>query len=259
MGAEAKSEATRSVEIAPEDAHGWSTLGTLLMAEGNVSGALDAFHEAIRLAPKDVVAQVELGNALLTSSRFKEAREAYEGAAKGDPRSPLPHLGLARVEVLAAASDVSRYATAIGELQAAKTLIAPTDAQTYQKVAVAILKTMSSRFQAMIDEVQLAYQDSALGKRSHDELMRAATDLKDRGDAAADFLDKLPQAANQSVTQAHYQQGAALLLQATSVLHGLLNKDNTHGDAQLKSALADAQHELALADKRLAAPHPTAL
>ncbi len=257
MSEAAKSEVLRGIEIAPMDAGMHRLLGATLMAQGDITGALDAYRTAIRLAPGDVIAQVEMGDALVKNSQFPEAQEAYTVAVKGAPGSPLPHIGLAHVFILGAAADGSKYTAAIAEIQQAKALIASTDTQTYSGAYVVVMHTMSHRFRAILEEVQFAYQDSALGKRSHNALMRTAADLKDRAEAAADFLDKLPPPFKPDVTGAHYQQGSALLLQAISTLHDLLTKENNPSDDKLKDALVDAEHEFALADKRLATPRLT--
>ena len=98
----------------------------------------------------------------------------------------------------------------------ARSLTPPTDTQTYQSDYIEIMLLVESRMKEMLDQANETF--NGVGKRAPGELQRVATDLNERAESASDFLDKLPPAAGQETTHAHYAQGAALLVQAMGYL-----------------------------------------
>ncbi|HZT42736.1 MAG TPA: tetratricopeptide repeat protein [Chthonomonadaceae bacterium] len=257
----ALSEAARAQALAPHDGALCVLYGNALLAKGDVAGATKAFQEAVSIDPGDITAEVALGDAQLADSQFDAAIQAYEAAAKTDPKSPLPHRRLARALATRAAADPAQYAASLAQVQQARTLIPATDVDTYQQDYVILMRLMDSRLRDLLEEMQTTYRDaSSGGNRSPNALIRSAADVKTRAEAAADYLDKLPPAAGLEAAHAHYQQGAALLLQAVDLLRDYLNKPDTGTGQQLQGAQVDALRELDTGSKRLeagrAAPQP---
>lgn len=251
----ALSEAVRAQALTPNDSALYVLSGNALLAKGDVAGATKAFQEAVHIDPNDITAQVALGDAQMADSQFDPAIQAYLVAAKNDPRSPLPHRRLARALASRAAADPAQYAASLEQVQQARALIPATDVETYQQDYVILMRLMDSRLRDLLEEMQTTYRDASSGNRSTNALIRAAADIKTRAEAAADYLDKLPPAAGLEAAHAHYQQGAALLLQAVDLLRDYLNKPDTGTGEQLKGAQVDALHELDTGGKRLEVAH----
>ena len=247
----ARLEAERALILAPDDSILHRLHGETLLADGNTAGASKAFAEAIRLNPTDISSQVALGDALLADNQYASAISAYEGAAKNDPRSSLPHRRLARVHAAKASSDTKEYTAALKEVDAARSLIAPADAETYQEDFLLLLRIMDSRLNDLLAQLQGSYTARLQGKQSGAELVRITVDMKERSEAAADFLDKLPGATGLEMVQARYAQGAAYLLQATTFFRDYLTKGDSRAEESYKGAQPEAQREFANALKRL--------
>ncbi len=252
--AAALTETDRALKVAPNDASLHRLYGDGLLAKGDAAGALKAYQEAARLDPTDILAQVALGDALLADNQYTEAMQAYQAAAKNDPKSPLPHRHLARALVRSAASDPTLYSTSLTEVQAARALVPTTDTETYREDYNVLMHLMGSRLGDLLDELQGTYQAALTGK-SEEELTRAAADMRRRAEAAADYLDKLPPAAGQDVTHAHFQQAASFLLQALSLFRDYVAKHDSNAETGMKAAIPDARRELSIATKRLDAGH----
>jgi hypothetical protein len=109
----------------------------------------------------------------------------------------------------------------------------------------------------MLEELQSAYQARVQAKRTDVELLRLIADMKQRSLALGDYLDKLPAATGHDVTQAHFAQSNALLIQAVGFFKDLIDKgDDRFADA-LKSGQVQAQRELTTASQRLSGTKKT--
>lgn len=249
----AMAETTRALQMAPNDGNLYVLYGDTLRDKGDIPGATKAYREAARVDPGNVAAQVALGDLLLADSQFGDAIAAYQAAIKNDAKSPLPHRRLARAFCARAAADPTQYAASLDQIQQARALTMPTDTESYLSDYTVLMKLMESRLRDLLDELTNAANAASSGKRSANDSQRVANDMKDRAEAAADYLDKLPPAAGHDVTHAHYQQGAALLLQALSLFRDELKL--TSPDSQLegkrKSVQMDALREIDAAGKRL--------
>ena len=252
MNDAALEETNRALMLLPEDAGLRRMQGDSLLAKGDLVGALAAYRDAIKRDPGDVSAQVALADALLADSQTVEAQAAYQAAVKTDPKSPLPHRRLANALARRAVGDSSLYAASLDELKQAQALTPATDSP-YLDDYTGIARLMESRLRDMIKELQSDFEAQQQGKMKGDALKRALADLKLRGEAAADYLDKLPPAPGHDVTHAHYQQGAALLLQAVSLFRDYVTKPDDATLMAMKGAQADAYRELSAGAKSLLA------
>jgi len=247
----ARLEAERALILAPDDYILHRLHGETLLAEGNVAGAAKAFAEAIRLNPADISSQVALGDTLLADNQYTQAIAAYEAAAKSDPRSSLPHRRLGRVHAAKASSDIKEYTLALTAIDSARGLIAPTDTTTYSEELILLMKMMDSRLNDLLAQLRGSYTARLQGKQTGAELVRTTVDMKERTEAAADFLDKLPSAPGLDMIQARYAQGAAYLLQAMTFFRDYLTNGDNRAEESYKGAQLEAQRELANALKRL--------
>jgi tetratricopeptide (TPR) repeat protein len=253
----ALSETNRINRINPSEGSIHRLSGDTLMAKGDLAGALKEYREAVKADPKDVLAQVALGDALLLDNQYMEAIGIYEEATKTDPRSPLPHRRLARALAGRAAADPTQYAASLAQVKTARALTPSGDIDTYLDDYTQLMRLMEGRLRDILEELQGAYQAKVQGKRMVDELKSATADMKARGEAAADYLDKLPPAVGEDVTHAHYQQGAALVLQALSLFGDYLDKGDANLADTFQGAMLDARREFSVASKRLSASRPT--
>jgi tetratricopeptide (TPR) repeat protein len=253
----ALSETNRINRINPSEGSVHRLSGDTLMAKGDLAGALKEYQEAVKADPKDGLAKVALGDALLLDNQYTGAIDAYEEAEKTDPRSPLPHRRLARALAGRAASDPTQYAASLAQVKTARSLTPSGDIDTYLDDYTQLMRLMEGRMRDILEELQGAYQAKVQGKRMVDELKSATADMKTRAEAAADYLDKLPPAVGQDVTHAHYQQGAALALQAISLFGDYLEKGDANLADTFQGAMLDARREFSVASKRLNASRPT--
>ncbi|MCS6776365.1 MAG: hypothetical protein RMJ43_05475 [Chloroherpetonaceae bacterium] len=251
MADAAMAESERALAIAPQDPVLHRLRGDALLAKADLAGAQSAYREAIRLAPADVVAQVALGDALMNDNQFAEALKAYEQATKSDPASPLPYRRLARALAGRAAADPRFYAQSLAALEQARQRTPSADTETYREDYLALMRLMGNRLRDMVAEIQANYTARTQNKQSLEQTRRSTQDLKERAQAAADFLDRLPPAVGQEATHARYQQSAALLLQATTLLREWLDTGETRTEEALKAAQIDVLREIANATKRL--------
>lgn len=245
----AVSEIERAVRLAPGDADLSRLRANSLFSKGDTVSAIKMLRDVIALNPKDTAAQVALGDVLMGDSQFAEAISAFESAAKNDPKSPLPHRRLARVLAARAGSDITQYAACLQQIERARSLTPATDTQTYQGDYIEIMLLLESRMKDMLDQVNETF--GGVGKRANADLMQHATDLKERAEAASDFLDKLPPAAGQDVTHAHYGQGAALLVQSIGYLRKYIPSNEAQIGNSLRATRTDALTELTDAHNRL--------
>ena len=243
------SEIERAIVLAPGDADLSRLRANSLIGKGDTVNAIKMLRDVVAANPKDTSAQVALGDALLADSQFADAVAAFENAAKNDPKSPLPHRRLARVLVARAGSDIAKYAACLQQIERARSLTPATDTQTYQGDYFEIMLLLESRMKDMLDQVNETL--IGVGKRANADLMQHATDLKERAEAASDFLDKLPPAAGQDVTHAHYGQGAALLVQSIGYLRKYIPSNEAQIANSLRATRTDAITELTNAHERL--------
>ena len=260
MNDAALEETSRALQLMPEDAGLRRLYGDTLLAKGDLPNALQAYRDAIQRDPGDVAAQVAFADALLADSQFSEAQAAYQAAIKADPKSPLPHRRLANALLRRAVGDEKLYAASLNELKQSRALTPSADSALYREDYSALARLLESRLRDLLNELQNDFQARQQGKMTGDALKTALADLKARGEAAADYLDKLPPASGQDVTHAHYQQGAALLLQAISLFRDYAAKPDDATLTAMKGAQADAHRELTAGAKSLAAakPNPSA-
>lgn len=247
----AMAEAERALLIAPQDPVLHRLRGDALLARADLAGAQSAYREAIRLAPADVVAQVALGDALMNDNQFAEALKVYEQATKSDPASPLPYRRLARALAGRAAADPRYYAQSLAALEQARQRTPSADTETYREDYFALLRLMGNRLRDMVAEIQANHMARIQNKQPLEQTRRSAQDLKERAQATADFLDRLPPAVGQEALHARYQQSAALLLQATTLLREWLDTGETRTEEALKAAQVDVLREIVNATKRL--------
>ena len=244
-------ETSRALNISPEDGDLQRLYGSTLLTKGDVNGAMKIFRQITLRDPKDTAAQIALGDAYLADSQFAEAQTAYDTAALNDAKSPTPHRRLARIYASRAAGDAVQYGKALAQIQAARALTPAADVETYQSDYFDLMRLMESRLRDMLDQLNNAFVASSNGKRTPTELIRTATDLKEQAQAADDFLEKLPAAAGQDPTHAHYQQGAALLIQSIGIFRQYLDKNDVQLADAVRNTRADALTELSTARKRL--------
>ncbi len=246
---QAVSETERAMQIAPADPDLSRLYANSLTAKGDTAGAIKLLRDIVAANPANTAAQVALGDALLQDSQFADALAAFEVAARNDPKSPLPHRRLARVLAARAGSDTAQYAACLRQIEQARSLTPATDTQTYQGDYFEIMLLLESRLKDMLDQTNETLAGG--GRRSASDLMRTAADLKERAGAASDFLDKMPPAAGQDITHAHYQQSAALLVQAVGYLRKYLQNGDVQVSASLSGTRTDALAELSTAHTRL--------
>ncbi len=244
-------ETSRALNITPEDGDLQRLYGSTLLTKGNVNGAMKIFRQITLRDPKDTAAQIALGDTYLADSQFAEAQTAYEAAAQNDAKSPTPHRRLARIYASRAAGDAAQYGKALERIQAARALTPAADVETYQGDYFDLMRMMESRLRDMLDQLNNAFVASSNGKRTPTELIRVTTDLKEQAQSADDFLEKLPAAAGQDPTHAHYQQGAALLVQSIGIFRQYLDKNDVQLADAVRNTRADALTELSTARKRL--------
>ena len=246
---QAQSEAERAMQIDPADADLSRLYANCLTAKGDITAATKMLRDLVATNPKNTAAQAALGDALLSDNQYADALKAYEAAAANDPKSPLPHRRLARVAVARAGSDLAQYAVCLQEVGQARSLTPSTDTQIYQGDYIEMMLLMESRLKDLLDQTNEIY--NGMGKRAANDLLRSANDMNERAEAASNFLEKLPPAAGQESTHAHYEQGAALLVQATGYLRKYLKTNDMQIGQSLRGTRVDALSEFANAHTRL--------
>ena len=245
----AVSEIERAVALAPNDADLSRLRANSYLGKGDTVNAIKMLRAIVAANTRDTAAQVALGDALMADSQFADAIAAFESATKNDSKSPLPHRRLARIFAARAGSDLAQYAACLQQIEQARSLTPATDTQTYQGDYFEIMLLLESRLKDMLDQVNETF--GGVGKRTPADLMQHATDLKERAEAASDFLDKLPPAAGQDVTHAHYGQGAALLIQSVGYLRKYIPSNEAQIATSLRATRSDALTELSDAHNRL--------
>jgi Flp pilus assembly protein TadD len=83
---EAAAAYRRETELQPDNAWAFQMLGTCLMLQGDLEGAVQPFRDAIRLAP-DARAWANLGYVYYAQGKLPDAVRAYEEATRLEPSS----------------------------------------------------------------------------------------------------------------------------------------------------------------------------
>lgn len=245
-------EASRAIQIMPEESTLYRLKGDILAAKGDTVGATAAYNEAIaKGGSSDIASQVALADALLADNRVEEAAKSYEAALKADPKNPLPLRRLARVSAAQALTDPTQYAASLDYLKRARDLTPTSETEGYLDDYVALLHLIESRLKSALGEAQANLQAQRTGKLTTSDLKRSLADLKDRATALNDYLDKLLPGAGQNLTHAHYQASASMLLQAVSLYRDYLNTNDPTAESAVRGAIVDGFRELNDASKRL--------
>jgi Tetratricopeptide repeat len=96
---EAVSAFRKAVEVDPNDAEAWSSLGVVLVRTGDETRGVEAFRRALRAAPGHAEAHRNLAVVLDRQGRGAEAAHHYRAfLAKGPANSPDRAMILARLE-----------------------------------------------------------------------------------------------------------------------------------------------------------------
>jgi Tetratricopeptide repeat len=96
---EAASAFRKAVEVDPNDAEAWSSLGVVLVRTGDETRGVEAFRRALRAAPGHAEAHRNLAVVLDRQGRGAEAAHHYRAfLAKGPANSPDRAMILARLE-----------------------------------------------------------------------------------------------------------------------------------------------------------------
>jgi cytochrome c-type biogenesis protein CcmH len=96
---EAASAFRKAVEVDPNDAEAWSSLGVVLVRAGDETRGVEAFRRALRAAPGHPEAHRNLAVVLDRQGRGAEAAHHYRAfLAKGPANSPDRAMILARLE-----------------------------------------------------------------------------------------------------------------------------------------------------------------
>jgi len=96
---EAASAFRKAVEVDPNDAEAWSSLGVVLVRTGDETRGVEAFRRALRAAPGHPEAHRNLAVVLDRQGRGAEAAHHYRAfLAKGPANSPDRAMILARLE-----------------------------------------------------------------------------------------------------------------------------------------------------------------
>jgi tetratricopeptide (TPR) repeat protein len=249
----AHAEALRALQMDSTSAALYRLYGEVLMAQGDLDGAMRAFRDGTRVDPADIACQLALGDAQLTANHFVLALEAYDAASKSDTKSPLPHRRIGRALAARAGTELDQYQASLAELRRAQELTPASDTTSYLDDYVGIMRIVEGRVRDMLEELQAANQARVQGKLKETELHRQIAELKLRGLALADYLDKLPAAPGHDVTQAHYTQANAHLLQAVGFFKDVVDKGDDRFADSMKSGQVQAQRELTIASQRLIA------
>ncbi|HLJ54588.1 MAG TPA: hypothetical protein VKT77_06065, partial [Chthonomonadaceae bacterium] len=247
----AHAEALRALRLDANNAALYRLYGEVLAAEGDTTGAMNAFQDGIKIDPSDIGCQIALGDALLAQNHFLQAVDSYTAASKIDPKSPLPHRRMARAFAARAGTDPDQYQASLAEVRSALDLSVPGDTTLYAEDYVAILRIVDGRIRDMLEEIQNAYEARVQLKKSPAELMREIADINQRSDAIATYLAKLAPATGYDVTQAHYVQSNALFSQAVGFFKDLVQTGEERYASSMKSGQVQAQRELAVAGQRL--------
>jgi tetratricopeptide (TPR) repeat protein len=87
----------RVVEIAPDYAVGWLTLGMVLIERTKVLDAIEAYQQATRLEPQNPAGWGGLGNAYAVANYQEKGAEAYARAVSLNPDAPNLQMGYAHI------------------------------------------------------------------------------------------------------------------------------------------------------------------
>ncbi len=126
----------RALALAPDHPTAHFNLGSLLVAEGDTEGAIDAFREAITLRPEYAAAHNNLGALLAAAGNLNDAIVYYRLALQFGSRDASAHYNLANA-LLATGGSIDE---AIGHFREALTLT-PDDPDVHTNLARALVAT----------------------------------------------------------------------------------------------------------------------
>jgi len=154
--------------------------GNALLEQGNASGALLAFQEAINLKPDSKSAHYNMGHAHFQLKAFEASILAYKQAIAIDPDFALAHvaLGLSFEEIGQTEPAVSCYESALK--------ISPNDAKTYANLGTALSKLC--RVKAAVANFKEALRCDPQFTEAHSNLLLVQNFLVDT--TAADAFDE---------------------------------------------------------------------
>lgn len=109
-----------------------TALAEMLLREGDATGSLDSYAEALRLRPQNAEALVNYGVALTRVGRLEEAVQQYRAAVRLRPDMPKAYMNLGN-----ALSDLGRNDEAIGFYRQAL-ILAPNSAETHYNLALTL-------------------------------------------------------------------------------------------------------------------------
>jgi len=264
MGSQAIAEAERALQVAPDDARLHRLYGNLLRERdaadpahhGMSEAALHEYETAVKLDPADAAAEVALGDAQYSDNAYAAALKTFQSAAQRDPKSPLPHRRLAVLLAETAPSfpDENRYGQSAAEFRLACSLTPPTDTATLLSEYADLVKVVHTRLTESLEELQNTYQANKSGQRTDLKTLDAAlADLRSRIEKLSGFLDDVKASPGQEIAQAHYQQAAAFVLQAQSLILDFLHGRDATAEDAMTTARVNAHREMQAAADHLAA------
>ncbi len=124
-----------ALSLAPDHATARYNLGSLLVAEGDTAGAIDAFREAVRIRPEYAAAHNNLGALLAATGSVTEAIVYYRLALQFGSRDASAHYNLANALLATGGTD-----EAIDHFREALTLT-PDDPDVHTNLARALVTT----------------------------------------------------------------------------------------------------------------------
>ncbi|MGC1274962.1 MAG: tetratricopeptide repeat protein [Planctomycetaceae bacterium] len=188
---EARTAFREAARLDPDEFR-WAYYLAYLHEETSLEAAVDGYERALELAPDQPTIRIRLGNALLPLGRVEEAETQFRQAAKEQPESPFPQMGLARAalarqDLFAARRHFEAAAAAPGwsPRSAFAELI-----RINQRLGDAEAAARAERQVARLPETaSVAMPDSLLEKiESEDALARGFAASADRLAARGDFV-----------------------------------------------------------------------
>jgi tetratricopeptide (TPR) repeat protein len=92
-----------------QEAQRWSTLGSNLTAQGNYTGAVEAYQKAVSVDPNSSITWFNLGNTQKAAGQPEEALKSYNRSLALDPKNKLTWFNQANTQAV----NLSRYSEAI--------------------------------------------------------------------------------------------------------------------------------------------------
>ena len=92
-----------------QEAQHWSTIGANLTAQGNYTGAVEAYQKAVTIDPNSSVTWFNLGNTQKAAGQPEEALKSYNRSLALDPKNKLTWFNQANTQAV----NLSQYSEAI--------------------------------------------------------------------------------------------------------------------------------------------------